>query len=282
LQKYCTGARRTGIVARTVIDTGQAWQPQGLDDLSRDRGSPVDHAVELWYADLAEFTSLLSAPLDAALLSEAERDRAARMAAAPVREHFLLSRILLRRLLGVRLGVAPGELRLGVTTHGKPCLECAGGQSTTFNLSHCRGAWLLGIAHGMPIGVDIERPRHVDTALRLAARVFTTTERDELMAAAPDGVDCRDSRFLRCWTRKEALLKAAGSGFTWPASEFEVSTERQFRKVPLPRLDGRSALVWSVELPVTGFAACAVIGEGHGSTEVVPETRLRWLRLRSR
>jgi phosphopantetheinyl transferase len=95
----------------------------------------------------------------------------------------------------------------------------------------------------------------------LAERVFTDCERAELAAAqlAAADADPPDEVFLRGWTRKEAVLKAAGSGFTWNAREVQVGTDRRARRVSLSRLPGQVASVFSVDLPVEGQAAVATL-----------------------
>lgn len=278
--QYCTVGRRTGIVRGNVNDAGQSWQPQGFEELNTAL-TGRDGDPELWFAELDEFTPLLSDPAQMALLAEDELQRAARMTAVSLREHFLLSRLLLRRLLAARLSEVRGptgeRLVLSVSEHGKPVLAPDANSSTAntlhFNLSHCRGAWLLGVSHTAAIGVDIERPRRVDNALRLATRVFTSGERADLLAADAASVDERDMIFLRCWTRKEAVLKAIGSGFSLPAGDIEVATSVMPRSVSLPGSTDGAARVASLTLPVPGFAAWSLIGAGD-----IPAPRLRWLR----
>ena len=76
--------------------------------------------------------------------------------------------------------------------YGKP--EFAEHPEVQFNLSHTRGAVLVGI-HDRPIGVDIERIRPVSerTMQRLAGAV---TERE----------------FFESWTRRESRAKWGGAG----------------------------------------------------------------------
>lgn len=287
--QYCMVGSRTGIVRGTVNDAGQAWRREGLGELSSvgpAASSPESTAaLELWFADLDDFMPWLTRDADLALLSADERQRAASMSSPEVREHFLLSRLLLRRVLGARLfepqavhrGDASTDSRLEFVQgeHGKPALLCGDASSVAlpqFNLSHCRGAWLLGVSRTAAIGVDIERPRRVDNALRLATRVFTAAERAALIAADEITVDERDAYFLRCWTRKEAVLKAMGSGFASPAVDIEVSTSTGPLSVTLPGAAKTTARVASLSLPIPGFAAWALMDDGD-----FPVPRLRWL-----
>ncbi|MBM4209130.1 MAG: 4'-phosphopantetheinyl transferase superfamily protein [Gammaproteobacteria bacterium] len=254
--KYCTGGTRPGIVRRIV---SPIWSPLAFRAL-RHREPP--RGIELYFANLAAFSSLMSSPADRELLSRGECDRADSMTAAQVRHDFVVSRILLRSVLASRLGVAGGALSFVLSEHGKPLISSAAGQPLLhFNQSHSHGAWLLGLGSEAAIGVDLETRRTVPNARRLAERVFTDAERAELTAAqcAAAEADSADVIFLRGWTRKEAVLKAAGSGFTWNARELQVGTGRGSQRVSLPKLPGQVASVSSLDLPIEGQAAVATL-----------------------
>lgn len=86
---------------------------------------------------------------------------------------------------------------------GKPFLPGAPG----FNLSHS-GGWLALVLGDSPdLGIDIEAGARLGDGADLVPRVLHPLEA-AAWRAAPD----RRSLFLRAWTRKEALLKAKGTG----------------------------------------------------------------------
>lgn len=271
-----------------MSDADPAWQPQGFDDLLRHRTPLRIGEVKVWFADLDAFSALLSDPADTAVLSEAERERASKMSAVPVRSNFLLSRILLRHILGAALDRAPKDLLFGETRHGKPFLCDATGQplpnGIEFNLSHCRGAWLFGISLHTPIGVDVERARRVAFTQRLARRVFTVDECAALDLVSADlaedsDIALRDAAFLTGWTRKEAVLKAIGSGFSESPREIEVSLSAAPKRLLLPPSSRRSAIVWSLRPPTGGFASVALVGDGADgfATLELPSVSTIWL-----
>jgi len=66
--------------------------------------------------------------------------------------------------------------------------------------------------------VDVERIRPLDE-LVLARRWFAPAEVAALEALSGEE---RRAEFFACWTRKEAYVKALGSGLTTPLSSFEV------------------------------------------------------------
>jgi 4'-phosphopantetheinyl transferase len=68
--------------------------------------------------------------------------------------------------------------------------------------------------------VDLEIIRSDRDHTRLASRFFSAREVDALAALDPGD---RMAGFFRCWTRKEAYLKARGEGLAIPLDSFSVS-----------------------------------------------------------
>jgi 4'-phosphopantetheinyl transferase len=134
---------------------------------------------------------------------------------------------MLRKLLAAYAGASdPEALRFTYGSHGKPALARApGDHRVTFNLAHSGGFALLGVSHDVELGVDVERASAFDDMAAVMRTSFSTDERDDIERLdAADRVDA----FYRCWTRKEAVLKALGWGLAMPLDSFrvDVSTER--------------------------------------------------------
>jgi 4'-phosphopantetheinyl transferase len=153
------------------------------------------------------------------LLSADERARAARFHFDRDRRRFVNGRALLRSILGRYLDVAPGDVAFSYDPRGKPRL--AGG-GPTFNLSHSHGAVVFAFTSEGEIGVDIERHPAPDDGDAVARHFFAPAE-----VAALDSLPAaeRSAAFLRCWTRKEAYIKARGDGLSLPLDSFQVSLE---------------------------------------------------------
>ena len=152
-----------------------------------------------------------------ALLSEDEIRRADAFRRPLDRIRFTAARAWLRRTLASCLGRDPARLVFAVGPHGKPFLPEAGG-ALDFNLSHSGGFALLAVSPGFPVGADIEEMRPIEE--KLAERFFSPGEIRALRALPPAG---REAGFFRCWTRKEAYLKALGSGLATPLDGFTVT-----------------------------------------------------------
>ncbi|NUK01356.1 4'-phosphopantetheinyl transferase family protein [Streptomyces lunaelactis] len=146
-------------------------------------------------------------------LDDSERARAASFVHRRDRLTYLSSHVALRRLLAAYLRVSPENVRFGREAcarcggpHGRPVL--LGDQSTLhFSLSHCAGLSLFAVA-GSPVGVDVEQLPDREPMDKCIARLHPM-ERAEL-TRVPYAE--RPMRFCRLWTRKEAYLKALGTG----------------------------------------------------------------------
>jgi 4'-phosphopantetheinyl transferase len=173
--------------------------------------------VHVWAVPLAETAS------DAAeqrVLSDDERKRADRFAVEPPRRRFVKSRAALRTILGRYLAVAAEDVALQYDGSGKPSL--AGefrASGLQFNLAHSGELALVAVTVDCPVGVDVEFRRPVRGRDEIARRYFAAAE---LAAVLAHDESQRTAAFFRCWTRKEAVLKAIGTGLGYPLSAFEV------------------------------------------------------------
>ncbi len=139
------------------------------------------------------------------LLSADERARADRLRAPAARRRFIAARAFLRRELAAALGQAPDQVRLRIDDHGKPGLADAAVQ---FNISHSEDLAVLAIDADRAVGIDVEGRRDVHDGV--ARKILSSEEYRAWSDGAPE---TRNDRLLRAWTRKEAALKALGSGF---------------------------------------------------------------------
>lgn len=193
------------------------------------------------------------------LLCSEERERALRYRVDFARNAFLLTRSALRLLLANYLDESPQQLRFRLTEYGKPLLDRV--SDLHFNVSHTDGLALLAFVRKHRVGVDVEKIRTQPDALRLARRFFSDKERKELENLPADALP---ASFFRCWSRKEAYIKASGQGLSLPLSEFDVSVEEHPGQILLAtRPDAGEARRWLVrDVPVgSEYAAAIAIGD---------------------
>lgn len=145
------------------------------------------------------------------LLSAEERARAGRFA-APVRPGFIIGRGRLRRLLAAVVGDDPAALDIEADPRGKPWLAGKHAGRLHFNVSHSRGACLVGLSRRHPLGVDLELRAADHTpewAARMAGSILAPAELDR-HSRLPEHE--RPAALLDTWVAKEAVLKGEGVG----------------------------------------------------------------------
>jgi 4'-phosphopantetheinyl transferase len=213
--------------------------------------------VHLWRRRLDASAEELSAYYP--LLSSEEQERALRFRVERRRTEFVLTRGTLRTLLAQYLGITPQEVQFRYEVRGKPALE--GESGLCFNVSHTDGLALMAFVMRRTIGIDVENlVRGVD-AQRLAERFFSERERQVLRPLRGDELQ---AAFFRCWTRKEAYIKAKGDGLSLALHEFDVSIVEQDRDALLAtRPDPTEAARWTVcDVPMgTGYVAAVAVAE---------------------
>jgi 4'-phosphopantetheinyl transferase len=172
--------------------------------------------VHVWHADLDTYPADGFLPL----LSEDEVSRARRFHFSKDRNHFIVARGLLRKLLGDYLNIEPARLRFAYAEKGKPALEDSQRSLLSFNLAHSHGKAIYAFSRGRAVGVDLEFVREDVAGDKIAERFFSPFEIAALKALTPE---LREQAFFDCWTRKEAYIKARGDGLSMPLDEFDVS-----------------------------------------------------------
>jgi 4'-phosphopantetheinyl transferase len=175
--------------------------------------------VQLWRLDLEAVA--VAENRWQQFLSADEQARAQRFIPARVRRHFVATRGVLRTLLGGYLETDPAGLVFHYSARNKPSLapphEASG---ISFNVAHSGGLALLAFAHGREVGVDVEQVRPDVDVEGIARRFFSPLEQEQLAALPPQD---KCEAFFRCWTRKEAYIKAKGEGLWLPLHQFDVS-----------------------------------------------------------
>jgi len=152
----------------------------------------------------------------AALLSDAERRRAARFHFEHDRRAYVAAHALKRRMLCEVAGGAPGDWEFATEPGGKPVV--AGGRGPHFSLSHADGLVACALSHDVPLGIDIE-PADRRAPLGVAEAFFSLEERRWLFGLPPAD---RQLGFFRLWTLKEALIKATGKGLAQGLRSFAI------------------------------------------------------------
>jgi 4'-phosphopantetheinyl transferase len=214
--------------------------------------------VHVWHAKLDDHAAEHLRPL----LADDEIARADRFHFAKDRNHYVVARAWLRKLLGEYLNVPAGGLRFVYGEKGKPALNASRAGAINFNLAHSHGRAVFAFSHGREIGVDLEFIRADVECEEIAERFFSAREVAELNTVP---AELRKQAFFNCWTRKEAYIKARGEGLSLPLDEFDVTllpgeAAALRRNHKEPDEVGRWTMQ-SVSVP-EGYVAALVV-EGH-------------------
>ena len=174
---------------------------------------PAPPPFELWLVRLAQAADVA----DTGVLDAQERDRARRFRFERDRRRYVDAHVALRHVLAERIGRPAAALAFEAGAFGKP--RVAGTPRCEFSLSHSDDLALIALADAGEIGVDIERLRPLPDLDALARQCLAA---DELRALEALPAADRSSSFLQSWTRKEACLKALGSGLQIEPASFSV------------------------------------------------------------
>ena len=174
------------------------------------------------------------------------------------RRRFIAARAQLRMILGRYLARDAQSITFLYGPRNKPHVA----ESVGFNLSHSDDLAVVAVALERNMGVDIESIRTLKERDRIAGRFFSARENATLLSF-PDSD--RTEAFFRCWTLKEAYVKATGDGLAQPTESFDIAFDRG-EQTELLRVDGKpeEASRWKlIEFsPAPNFAGALAV-EGH-------------------
>jgi 4'-phosphopantetheinyl transferase len=174
------------------------WIPFRLAELEAD-------VVEVWEAPHTvseEDTETLFG-----LLSASEQARAKRFVDARGYRQYVISRARMRQVLAHYTGVPSKEIRFTIVGDGKPALLDRTA-NVFFNNTHSGELGLIAVTRGREVGIDMERFRDIERALRVSKRFFTPEEHESLSVLEGEEMI---RAFLRIWTTREAGTKARGA-----------------------------------------------------------------------
>jgi 4'-phosphopantetheinyl transferase len=161
----------------------------------------------LWFVSLHEPGSTIEAAVS--VLSAEEVRRADRFRFSLHKNRFILAHAALRHVLGIYSRCPASSIDFSISPHGKPSLTNNHRGKIEFNLSHSEDLAVVAVSFGSILGVDVEQVREMPDWRQMARQFFSDAEISAIERAP---LAEKSTMFLRFWTRKEALLKAIGTG----------------------------------------------------------------------
>ena len=120
-------------------------------------------------------------------------------------------------MLSRYVGVPATELAFRYGDDGRPSLD-TDAPAVDFNVTHSADLLLIAVTARPIVGIDVELVRSAMDHRGIGTRFFSQREQADLATAG----DVPEA-FFRCWTRKEAVLKARGTGLRTPLDRFDVT-----------------------------------------------------------
>jgi 4'-phosphopantetheinyl transferase len=234
------------------LTTNWTWR------ISEGQSAFFESDVEVWLAGMDQATE--SIEVLAKTLSAAERVRADRFTLKRDADGFVFRQATLRALLGFYLHEEPGGVKLHLSPGGNSSLPPD--SPIRFNMSYAGDMVVLGISRRYRIGVDIERVRPLDQASIIMDSFFTYEERRALRKMSSH---LQMEAFYRCWSRKEALLKATGDSLSRAldsVNTLPMLDESHRAVVDVGGENGKTKWTVLTLPPISGYTA-AVATEGN-------------------
>jgi len=145
---------------------------------------------------------------------------------------YLVSHAACRDILGRYTNTPTKQIIYSKNNHGKPAL--IHDHPVYFNLSHSHDLAVLAISNHAEIGVDVEHLKSKPQWKKIAKRFFTKTEVSFLLDKPKEE---QERFFFQVWTRKEAYIKAIGTGLSTSLSSFDVTASKTIKPLNSTKSD---------------------------------------------
>ncbi|GAB4259492.1 MAG: hypothetical protein Kow0065_09510 [Methylomicrobium sp.] len=208
-------------------------------------------AVDVWFGVLRSDPSLYRD--DYALLSDSERAIADQRRTPEMRCRYAEIHAQKRRILARYVNRRPQTIAIATGEYGKP--YWVDHADWSFNLSHSGDCYIIAVAKNCRLGIDIEQLKDRPNVAGLVAKCFAPTE-IAYWQALPE--ERRNGAFYRCWTRKEAFVKATGRGIVLGLDRCVTDPNDPRRMLEVPDDYGPASLWHLVDLALPGELVGAV------------------------
>jgi 4'-phosphopantetheinyl transferase len=182
-------------------------------------GVHQSNELDLWIAGTDLSTRVIESLHQT--LDQREKAQAVRFRLPEHRSRYIAAHGILRSVLANYLETAPSQIEFEHNSYGKPFLAGTTDRSkVSFNMSHTNALVAVAVAWNRQVGVDIEYIQTTKEMDDIANRYFPPDE-CRMLADAP--ANSRPQIFHMLWSRKEALLKAAGVGLSESLDTLDIS-----------------------------------------------------------
>ncbi len=172
-----------------------------------------DAAAEVFFGQTEDFPSGISSISDS--INKDDQLKAGRLVNDKARKTVIICYTMLRTILSKKLNIHPDKIAYIYGPNGKPGIK---GDPLYFSISHTGNSFSFAISDQFHIGIDLEEINRNINFESIIRRFFSVKEGEYILNS---GGKSRE-RFFLLWTRKEALLKAIGTGIIPQLANIEV------------------------------------------------------------
>lgn len=187
--------------------------------ISKNKSEYASSRVEVYFAETINLESCVSYLMK--YVTDDEKLIASNFYSDTYKKTYLCCHALIRLMLAAKLNMEPSDLSIIKGSNNKPVLSS---NQAYFNVSHTRDAFAFAVSRDFHVGIDLEKVRQSINIHPILERFFSTKEREYILETATKTFN----RFFLLWTRKEAFLKALGSGIIENLNQIIVSEPVNF------------------------------------------------------
>jgi 4'-phosphopantetheinyl transferase len=212
----------------------------------------AENEVNIWTIYLPKFYHLANSYLN--LLDQTEKDIASRFHFHYLKINYIVTHGIIRTLLSGYINQKPDQIEIKKTSFGKPFIE---NHPLRFNLSHSKNYAICVFGIEREVGIDIEYIREdvVDEALTESILSAEELEIHKRLSQAQ-----KIESFFVQWTRKEAFLKALGTGIKVDLKYLSLPQQlsHDFINIPIDPLSSNHEWVLNTFFPKLDYVATVV------------------------
>ncbi len=213
--------------------------------------------MHVWKLDLGlvgqESESLIT------LFSKEEKRRLKSFKFKKDRLRYRMTHYMKRLVIANYLNELPEKLNFTLGNQGKPAISAQQNWlNLQFNISHSHQIILMGVTLEDPIGIDTEYHAEDFSVESLGEIIFSPYEKQFFLK-----LTCQEKKkaFFRCWTRKEAYLKAKGCGIINYLAKISVDMNelpvKNWLRVPI---EEKTDIIWKLfPLNICKFYTTAIV-----------------------
>ncbi|MCK4840339.1 MAG: 4'-phosphopantetheinyl transferase superfamily protein [Methylococcales bacterium] len=209
-----------------------------------------EHFLDIWHGDIL----LDNQPDDyRVFLNDEEIERAGRFTRTELKNKYIKTRGILRKILAHYLNIEPQKIEIKIGEFGKPYVS---NKSLFFNLSHTANQFVIAVSNVSELGVDMEICRVRKSMTGLVEKCFAEIERDYWHSLADEQ---KINMFFQFWVKKEAFVKAVGRGIALGLDQCVINPEQQTQFLSIPNEYGLVTDWKIVDISLAEDEACALV-----------------------